>query len=250
MRPAHAACAAGLARIVIAGDEIALREARPILEASSKEVIEIGKIGQATVIKIATNILTATTVQAAAEALALTKNSGVPLDKFLAAMKSNGSNSGTLAMKLPKMIEGDFEPHFSIKHMLKDMQIASRLGLLNHLELSVTAATRDRLLEQAQRGFSDEDYAALARKYFHEIRPAAEEEANLELFDQPGEQPFVRVSIPEPMGAAMNPDAGVAQPEASGTSQPPAIETDQLLESQAEPKIEGAPTAAPVPNEA
>lgn len=234
----------------IAGDEIALREARPILEASGKEVIEIGKIGQATVIKIATNILTATTVQAAAEALALTKNSGVPLEKFLAAMKSNGSNSGTLAMKLPKMIEGDFEPHFSIKHMLKDMQIASRLGLLNHLELSVTAATRDRLLEQAQRGFSDEDYAALARKYFHEIRPAAEEEANLELFEQPAEQPFVPVSIPEPMGAAMNPDAEVAEPDPSGTSLPPAIERDQPLKSQAEPKIEGAPAAAPVPNEA
>ena len=82
------------------------------------------------------------------------------------------ANSGTLTMKLPKMIEGNFEPHFSVKHMLKDMQIASRLGLLNHLELSVTAATRDRLLEQAQRGFGDEDYSAVARKYFHEARPA------------------------------------------------------------------------------
>jgi 3-hydroxyisobutyrate dehydrogenase-like beta-hydroxyacid dehydrogenase len=46
----------------VAGDEIALREARPILEASSKEIVEIGRIGQATVIKIATNILTATIV--------------------------------------------------------------------------------------------------------------------------------------------------------------------------------------------
>src|SRR6266704_2876616 len=51
----------------VAGDEVALREARPILEASSKAIIEIGEIGQATVIKIATNILTAAAVQAAAE---------------------------------------------------------------------------------------------------------------------------------------------------------------------------------------
>ena len=30
------------------GDEVALRQARPFLEASSKEIIEIGKVGDAT----------------------------------------------------------------------------------------------------------------------------------------------------------------------------------------------------------
>ena len=98
----------------VAGDEIALREARPILEASSKDIVEIGQIGQATVIKIATNILTATIVQAAAEALALTKNSGVPLEKFMSAMQSNASNSGHAddEGRLPKMIDGDFRTAF------------------------------------------------------------------------------------------------------------------------------------------
>jgi 3-hydroxyisobutyrate dehydrogenase-like beta-hydroxyacid dehydrogenase len=188
----------------VAGDEVALREARPILEASSKDIIEIGEIGQATVIKIATNILTAASIQAAAEALALTQNSGVPLEKFAAAMESNASNSGTLAMKLPKMMSGDFEPHFSIKHMLKDIQIASRIGLLDHLELSVTSATRDRLLEQMQRGFGDEDYSAVARKYFHEVRPARQEEAELELFERPAAiEPFpISEVAPEPQSAA------------------------------------------------
>jgi 3-hydroxyisobutyrate dehydrogenase-like beta-hydroxyacid dehydrogenase len=112
----------------VAGDEVALREARPVLEASAREIIEIDKIGQATAIKVATNIVTAATVQAAAEALALVQNSGVSLEKFIVAMQSNASNSGVLSLKLPKMIEGDLEPHFSIKHKLKHMQIATRLG--------------------------------------------------------------------------------------------------------------------------
>src|ERR1700716_197114 len=94
----------------VAGDEAALREARPILEASSKEIIEIGEIGQATTIKVATNIVTAASVQAAAEALALIHNAGLSLEKFIAAMQGNASNSSTLSIKLPKMIEGDFEP--------------------------------------------------------------------------------------------------------------------------------------------
>jgi hypothetical protein len=86
-------------------------------------------------------------------------------------------------MKLPKMIEGNFEPHFSLKHMLKDMQIASRLGLSHHLELGVSSVARDRLLEQMQRGHGDEDYSAIVRKYFPDIRPAKSEQVGLELFE-------------------------------------------------------------------
>jgi 3-hydroxyisobutyrate dehydrogenase-like beta-hydroxyacid dehydrogenase len=168
----------------VAGDEAALKEARAVLEASSKEIVEIGEIGQATAVKVATNIVTAASVQAAAEALALIQNAGISPEKFVAAMQSNASNSGTLSMKLPKMVEGNFDPHFSTKHMLKDMQIAIRLGLVNHLELSVTAAARDRLLEQVQRGFGDEDFSAVVRKYFHEIG-VTQKESDLDLFEQP-----------------------------------------------------------------
>ena len=132
--------------------------------------MEIGTVGQATAIKLATNMVTAASIQAAAEALALVQSSGVPLEKFTSAMQGNASNSTVLSMKLPKMINGDFEPHFSVKHMLKDMQIASRLGLSHHLELGVSAAARDRLLEQMQRGHGDDDYSIVVRKYFPEVR--------------------------------------------------------------------------------
>jgi len=169
----------------VGGDEAAIRDARPILEASGKEIIEIGEIGQATAIKVATNMITAASVQAAAEAMALIQSAGLPLEKFISAMEGNASNSTTLAMKLPKILQRDFEPHFSLKHMLKDMQIASRYGLSQHLELAVTVAARDRLLEQMQRGHGDEDYSAVARKYFGEIRPAGSEVADLELFEKP-----------------------------------------------------------------
>src|SRR5712692_9839017 len=168
----------------VAGDDAALREARPILEASAKEIMVIGEIGQATVIKIATNMVTAASVQAAAEALALVRAVGLPMEKFVEAMRGNASHSATLALKLPKIIEGNFEPHFSMKHMLKDMQIASRLALSHQLELGVTAAARDRLLEQMQLGYGNDDYSAVARKYFADVQPAGGEEAGFELFEQ------------------------------------------------------------------
>jgi 3-hydroxyisobutyrate dehydrogenase-like beta-hydroxyacid dehydrogenase len=220
----------------VAGDDAAVREARPILEASSKEIMVIGEIGQATAVKIATNMVTAASVQAAVEALALAKTVGLPLEKFVEAMRGNASYSETLAMKLPKMIEANFEPHFSLKHMLKDMQIASRLGLSHYLELAVTGATRERLLEQMQRGYGDDDYSSLARKYFPDVRSASCEEADLELFELPPILPFTVVQAEGPQEDEQE-DQGSGQPEAEAGTPAPPPEFAPLSGSLEEPEL-------------
>ncbi len=222
----------------VGGDEAALRDARPILEASSKLIVEIGNIGQATAIKVATNMVTAATVQAAAEAMALVQSAGLPLEKFVSAMQGNASNSTTLTMKLPKILEGDFQPHFSLKHMLKDMQIAARYGLSQHLELSVTSAARDRLLEQMQKGYGEEDYSAVARKYLSTAKPAGGDVADLELFEKPA--PPVE---PYPFTAHASPEAKPLQPGDASTEEAlPSNATPELV-----PEIGAANTAELAP---
>jgi 3-hydroxyisobutyrate dehydrogenase-like beta-hydroxyacid dehydrogenase len=150
----------------VGGDEVALRQARPVLEASSREIIEIGKVGDATTIKVATNMITAASVQAAAEALALVSKSGLSVEKFAEAMRGNGSYSATLNMKLPMMMEGNFEPHFSVKHMLKDVVIATRLARGFGIEFGATDASRHGLTEEMRQGRGDADYSSLFRQYF------------------------------------------------------------------------------------
>src|SRR6476661_4791561 len=150
----------------VGGDEAALQQVRPILEASSKEIIEIGKVGDATTVKVATNMITAASVQAAAEALALISKSGLSPEKFAAAMRNNGSYSATLEMKLPMMLEGNFEPHFSVKHMLKDVVIATRLARGFGIEVGATDASRHGLTEEMREGRGDADYSSLFRQYF------------------------------------------------------------------------------------
>ena len=164
----------------VGGTDEALREGRRILEASSKEILHIGPVGQASAIKVATNMVTAASIQATAEALALVQAQGLPLEKFVEAMRINASYSGTLAIKLPKMLERDFAPHFSVKHMLKDMQIASQTALSHYLDLGVTAAARDQLFEQMQWGHGDDDYSAVLRKYLHEPTPGFSEEQQIQ----------------------------------------------------------------------
>jgi 3-hydroxyisobutyrate dehydrogenase-like beta-hydroxyacid dehydrogenase len=151
----------------IGGDEAALKQARPILEASSREIVVIGtKIGDATVMKVATNLITAATAEVAAEALALIRKAGLNAEAFTHAMKSNASNSTTLEMKVPMMIAGNFEPHFSVKHMLKDVRIGLKLADGYGLDLPVTATARDLLLDEMKQGRGDADYSSVAQKYF------------------------------------------------------------------------------------
>jgi 3-hydroxyisobutyrate dehydrogenase-like beta-hydroxyacid dehydrogenase len=202
----------------VGGDEAALQQARPVLEASSKEIIEIGKVGDATTIKLATNMVTAASVQAAAEALALISKSGLPAEKFAAAMRNNGSNSPTLDMKLPMMIEGNFEPHFSVKHMLKDVVIATRLARAFGMEFGATDASRKGLVEEVRQGRGDNDYSSLFRQFFPAGRSLkSDQQASNGEEDQPR---FAGLD-----------EAKAAEPAAMGASAP----------ATAEAKIEKAP---------
>jgi hypothetical protein len=69
-------------------------------------------------------------------------------------------------MKLPMMMEGNFEPHFSVKHMLKDVVIATRLARGFGIEFGATDASRHGLTEELRQGRGDGDYSSLIRQYF------------------------------------------------------------------------------------
>jgi 3-hydroxyisobutyrate dehydrogenase-like beta-hydroxyacid dehydrogenase len=198
----------------IGGDEATLQQARPVLEASSKGIVEIGAIGQATLVKLATNLITAATVQAGAEALALVTSAGLPPEKFLAAMDGNASSSQTLAMKFPKMVEGNYEPQFSLKHMLKDLGIAARIADSFGLDLPVTTAANDMLHDQLEEGRADEDYSAVGRKYFAETVPSDSADESMPDVETGEATPAVREAgdqSQEPSGDAdLTSDSGIA----------------------------------------
>src|SRR5919204_199001 len=98
------------------------------------------------------------------------------------ALKQNASNSSTLDLKVPQIIAADFAPHFSVKHMLKDMQIANRMGRHFDLDLTVAGATRDRLLDEARQGRGDDDYSSIARRFLPFVKTPDLEERQPDLF--------------------------------------------------------------------
>jgi 3-hydroxyisobutyrate dehydrogenase-like beta-hydroxyacid dehydrogenase len=233
----------------VGGDEAALRDARAVLSASSKEIIAIGEVGQATTIKIATNMITAASVQAAGEALALVQNSGLSAEKLMTALQSNASHSPTLAFKLPKMIAGDYAPQFSVKHMFKDMQLAYRLGRSHDLEFGVTGAARDALLDEIRKGHEDADYTSAVRKFFPERE--AQNGSVPELFDlqaNPAPEPVVeKIETPAAPNIILGGQIDVAAlfaalpTSAPQEPMPAVVQTEEQPVGNSEENLEGNP---------
>jgi 3-hydroxyisobutyrate dehydrogenase-like beta-hydroxyacid dehydrogenase len=142
-----------------------LGRVRPVLEVSSKAILEVGEVGQASLIKLATNLVTASIIEGMAEALALLDGKQVPLSKFIEAMTLNPSRSGTSDMKLPSMVSGEFEPRFALKHMLKDMQLALGVSRETGLDLPLCSAVAGALAAGMHKGWGDLDFSALAIHY-------------------------------------------------------------------------------------
>ena len=159
------ASAAGQLVYYAGGEPAILEKARPVLEASSKAILVTGAVGSATVLKIATNMISATTVQVLSEALGVVASAGVPLEKLMEAMELNASGSGLTRMKLPGMIAGDFTPHFSLKNMLKDSELALELAGRAGMELPALTAASECMAGLKAAGRGDEDYSVLATNF-------------------------------------------------------------------------------------
>ena len=149
----------------VGGDEEVFLRAKPALEASSKAILRVGEIGQAAVIKVVTNLISATTAQTLAEALAIVKGAGIQPEALVHAIELNAMRSGVTDLKLPKMVDGDYEPHFSVKHMAKDVNLGLSLAKALGLEVPATSCVGATLGAAIAKGWGDLDYAALAKSY-------------------------------------------------------------------------------------
>jgi len=149
----------------IGGDPKVLERVRPVLETSAREILYLGRVGEASLIKIATNMISAATTGVLAEAYGLIAKAGVDPERFAEALEHNACYSGLVAMKLPQIIAKDYEPHFSLKHMFKDAQYALNLGRQLGVEAPVLSTTASVMFRAIQKGLGEKDYSVLAARY-------------------------------------------------------------------------------------
>jgi len=159
------AAASGQLVYYTGGDDELVRLVTPYLRVSGRELLSCGEVGAATVVKLATNLISACTLQALAEALAIATCHGVAAELFTQAVAENFCGSPLAKFKLPTMAAGEFEAHFSLDNMRKDSVYALDLAARAGLDTPAIAAVSQRMTDLCGDGLGGLDYSALAKPY-------------------------------------------------------------------------------------
>jgi 3-hydroxyisobutyrate dehydrogenase len=110
--------------IMAGGDERDFDAVRDLLGVMGSTVIRQGGPGSGQHTKMANQIAIAANLAGAVEAIAYAKGAGLDPRTVLASIGSGSAGSWQLANMVPRMLDGNFEPGFYAKHLLKDLRIA------------------------------------------------------------------------------------------------------------------------------
>jgi 3-hydroxyisobutyrate dehydrogenase len=120
--------AAGEITVIAGGDEEVFAAHRDLLEAIGGQVIHVGPLGKASVIKVITNMLAFIHLVAAGEALMLAQRGGVPLATAYEVIRASSGNSFVHETESQVILNGSYEIGFTLDLALKDLGFALDLG--------------------------------------------------------------------------------------------------------------------------
>ena len=127
--------------IMCGGHRPAFDQVLPILEILGNRIEWFGEAGCGQRVKMANQILIASTMVGTVESLLYAQRSSLDLNRVIDLIGQGAAGCWSLNQLGPRMVRGDWAPGFYIKHFIKDMGIAiedaKRMGLdLKGLELA------------------------------------------------------------------------------------------------------------------
>ncbi len=120
--------AAGMITVLVGGDEAVYREHLPVFEVMGGKVFYIGELGQASVIKVITNMLAFIHLVADGEALMLAKRGGVDLSLAWDVIRASSGNSFVHETEGQLILNGSYNINFTMDLARKDLYFAHQLG--------------------------------------------------------------------------------------------------------------------------
>lgn len=154
--------------IMVGGDPDAFEGVRPILEVMGKNIVLQGKAGAGQHTKMSNQIAIASNMIGVCEAMAYAKKAGLDPALVLQSIGAGAAGSWSLSNLAPRMMAGNFEPGFYIKHFIKDMNIAlqaaEEMGLMTP-GLKLAKSLYEQLAEQ---GEADSGTQALYKLFLQE----------------------------------------------------------------------------------
>lgn len=110
--------------IMVGGESNVFDKVKPIFEAMGTNIILQGPAGSGQYTKMCNQITIASGMIGVCEAIAYAKKAGLDPSRVLGSIAGGAAGSWSLSNLGPRMIAGNFEPGFYVKHFIKDMKIA------------------------------------------------------------------------------------------------------------------------------
>jgi 3-hydroxyisobutyrate dehydrogenase len=142
--------------IMVGGDVTVFEKAKPVLEKLGKMVVNVGATGAGNAAKLAINTLLSFYTQGLAEAVILAKNNGIEPETLLSLLGNAAIANPYTKIKGDAIINNNFKAAFSLKNIVKDLQLSRDIGLSTPMGQTVL-----KTFEDAQQQFGDEDLIAI-----------------------------------------------------------------------------------------
>lgn len=157
---------AGTLSVMASGSDAAFKAARPVLDAISETVFELGDhAGPGSAMKAVNQLLAGVHIASMAEAMTFGMTQGVSPEKFMEIIPKCAGTSWMLENRAPHIVDGDYTPRSTIDIWPKDLGIVLDIARTAKFGAPVTAAALQQFLAASGMGLGAEDDAALAKLY-------------------------------------------------------------------------------------
>ncbi|MCI6885850.1 MAG: NAD(P)-dependent oxidoreductase [Lachnospiraceae bacterium] len=156
---------AGTLTILAGGDREDFDACLPVFEAMGKNINYEGKAGNGQHTKMCNQIAIAGAISGACEALAYAKAVGLDEQTMLDSISTGAAGSAQMTNVVPRILKGDLNPGFYIKHFIKDMKLADEEAEAADVKLGMLEYVLGMYEELEKDGFGDLGTQALIRYY-------------------------------------------------------------------------------------
>lgn len=140
-----------------------LEECRPLLACMGKKILHLGEVGQGAAMKMLFNLMLGSAMSAYSEALVLGEALGLPRRQVAEVLLEAPVAAPFLKLKQPLIDRDDFEAHFPLRWMHKDLHLAAQTAFESGVALPALNAVKELFALAARSGWRDDDFAAIYR---------------------------------------------------------------------------------------
>ena len=141
--------------ILVGGEKEDFERALPYFRLMGTNIKHMGKAGCGQYTKLANQITIAGTMTGMCEGLAFAKGCGLDPKAVLEAISGGAAGSWSLTNYGPRILNGDFDPGFFVKHYIKDMKLAEISADEIGLDLPALSLTRELYEEISEGGLGE-----------------------------------------------------------------------------------------------